>query len=248
MAFYEAHLEAQAALKKVEEETLADGTKKKKKVPKDPEAPKRPMSAYMFYAQEMRQNVVQENPNAKLVDVSKILGEMWNKLDKTKSGKNGGKKYEELAAEDRERYNQEKKIYDAKLEERKKNEAMEEEARLVQEKKEALELLNISHVTVPGEDNMSVISDLTSAKGKKKKDPNAPKKNLTAYNYFMMENRDAIKKNMDEKVTNAELLTEIGKQWKATSDFEKMKYGQKAANDKNRYDKEMAIYNKTKNH
>lgn len=48
MAFYEAHLEAQALLEKVQDES---GKTKKKKTPKDPDAPKRCTSSYMFFAQ-----------------------------------------------------------------------------------------------------------------------------------------------------------------------------------------------------
>lgn len=75
MAFYEAHLEAQAALEQVQQQQQDDGKKKKKKSIKDPEAPKRCTSSYMFFAQDKRAEVVAKFPDAKVTEISKILGE-----------------------------------------------------------------------------------------------------------------------------------------------------------------------------
>jgi len=249
MAFYEAHLEAQAALKKAEE----SGKTKKKKPTKDPSAPKRITSSYMFFAQEMRATVVEQNPEAPVTEIAKILGEMWKNLDKKKSGKGGAKKYEDMAAKDRARYAEEKAQYDLMVQQRVQEEAREKEARLEQEKKEAMELMLMQHpanvqVSVDGatDENMTVVSDLSGSNMKKKKDPNAPKRALTAYNFFMKENREPIKGKMSPDVTNAELLTEIGKQWKELSVTKKNKYQKMADKDKIRYVKEMGAYNQTK--
>lgn len=248
MAFYEAHLEAQALLEKTKE---GDGKTKKKKAVKDPDAPKRCTSSYMFFAQEMRPSVVKDHPDAKVTEISKILGEMWNK---EKSGKGGAKKYEDMATKDRERYNKEKEVYDAMMAERKVEAEKEAAARFEQEKKEAMELLESQSVQINqiniknGTDNVSVITDGSDPKqAKKKKDPNAPKRALTAYNYFVKENRDSIKSKMPENTTNAELMTEIGKKWKETTDAKKKKYNKMAAKDQERYAKEMEQYNATKN-
>ncbi|RAL65078.1 hypothetical protein DID88_001185 [Monilinia fructigena] len=47
-------------------------TEKKKK---DPNAPKRGLSAYMFFANEQRDNVREENPGISFGQVGKVLGE-----------------------------------------------------------------------------------------------------------------------------------------------------------------------------
>jgi len=79
--------------------------KKRKKKEKDPNAPKRAMSSYMFFTQDKRAEVLGElqksRPGAKIMvgDVAKKLGEMWKTV--TTSDK---KKYEDLAAKDKERY------------------------------------------------------------------------------------------------------------------------------------------------
>lgn len=177
---------------------------------------------------------------------------MWKDLDKTKSGKGGAKKYEDMAAEDRERYNKEKAVYDAMIVERKKAEETETQARLEQEKKEAMELLEAQSVTINvGKDDVSIMSDLTGSKQgaaattKKKKDPNAPKRALSAYNYFMKENLETIKAKMPAEIKNTEVVAEIGKQWKVLSDAKKKKYNQMATKDQERYAVEMAQYKAT---
>lgn len=48
-----------------------------KRAKKNPEAPKRPMSAFLYYSQEKRSHVKQNNPGMKNTEVSRILGKMW---------------------------------------------------------------------------------------------------------------------------------------------------------------------------
>ncbi len=82
------------------------GTKMKIKPQKNPNAPKRAKSSYMFYSEHHREKVQtklkKKNPNYKgslMGLVSKELGAQWKKL---KAGDK--KKYEDLAAKDKERY------------------------------------------------------------------------------------------------------------------------------------------------
>merc|ERR1712083_519805 len=89
-----AYIEAQNALKDT-------GKGKKNKKAKDPDAPKRPTSNYMYFATEKRDSVKKTNPSASPTEITKILGEMWNNLEKGKKGKNGTKKYDDLAEKDR---------------------------------------------------------------------------------------------------------------------------------------------------
>ncbi|KAL2046360.1 hypothetical protein N7G274_001807 [Stereocaulon virgatum] len=88
----------------------ADNTGKKKT--KDPNAPKRGMSAYMFFAQAQRDNVREENPGIGFGQVGKVLGERWKALnDKQRQP------YEAKAKADKERYESEKASYNANEEE-----------------------------------------------------------------------------------------------------------------------------------
>jgi len=81
-------------------------TKVKRK--KDPNAPKRGLSAYMFFANDNREKVREENPGIKFGEVGKILGEKWKELtDKEKVP------YDKKAQQDKERYEAEKARYQA---------------------------------------------------------------------------------------------------------------------------------------
>merc|ERR1711879_419872 len=84
------------------------GKVEKKRGKKDPNAPKRGLSAYMFFANEQRENVREENPGISFGQVGKILGERWKALnDKQRTP------YEAKAAADKKRYEDEKAAYSA---------------------------------------------------------------------------------------------------------------------------------------
>ncbi|EFY90852.1 hypothetical protein MHUMG1_06759 [Metarhizium humberi] len=77
-----------------------DGKKKR--------GPKRGLSAYMFFANEQRENVRAENPNITFGQVGKVLGERWKALnDKQRAP------YEAKAAADKKRYEDEKAAFQA---------------------------------------------------------------------------------------------------------------------------------------
>ncbi|KAF1959934.1 Non-histone chromosomal protein 6 [Byssothecium circinans] len=80
----------------------ADGGKKKK----DPNAPKRGLSAYMFFANDQRDKVREDNPGIKFGEVGKMLGEKWKALSEKQR-----QPYEAKAAADKKRYEEEKVAY-----------------------------------------------------------------------------------------------------------------------------------------
>jgi hypothetical protein len=82
--------------------------KRNKREPKDPFAPKRASSAYLFFTNEMRPQLVQEYPGIKFVEVGKVLGERWWALTATEK-----KRYEHMAAEDKVRYQLQMQQYTA---------------------------------------------------------------------------------------------------------------------------------------
>ncbi|KAM0747747.1 hypothetical protein T439DRAFT_328412 [Meredithblackwellia eburnea MCA 4105] len=92
-------------------ETKARGAKAEKaaKPKKDPNAPKRPLSAYMFFSQENRNAIKDENPNASFGDVGKLLGAKWKDMSDAEK-----KPYNTSAENDKIRYESEKAKYDAK--------------------------------------------------------------------------------------------------------------------------------------
>ena len=82
-----------------------------------------------------------------------------------------------------------------------------------------------------------------TTKRKVVKDPNAPKKAISAYLYFNAENRDKVKKKNPD-IKPKDIMKELGKMWKALSEKEKVKYNKMADEDKARYDNEMKTYQK----
>ncbi|SBS86958.1 high mobility group protein [Plasmodium ovale wallikeri] len=86
----------------------AKEVKKRRKNKKDPLAPKRSLSAYMFFAKEKRAEIISRDPelNKDVATVGKMIGEAWNKLEE------GDRiPYEKKAQEDKVRYEKEKVEY-----------------------------------------------------------------------------------------------------------------------------------------
>ncbi|KAI7907098.1 high mobility group box domain-containing protein [Cokeromyces recurvatus] len=79
------------------------GEDKKRRSKKDPSAPKRGLSAYMFFSQENRAKVKEENPTATFGQLGKLLGEKWKAMSDEEK-----KPYIEKAEKDKERYEKEK--------------------------------------------------------------------------------------------------------------------------------------------
>ncbi|KAJ3260980.1 Non-histone chromosomal protein 6 [Boothiomyces macroporosus] len=58
-----------------------EGKKKKgTKAKKDPDAPKKPLSAFMIYSKENRQRIKEENPSATFGEMGKLIGNAWKEL------------------------------------------------------------------------------------------------------------------------------------------------------------------------
>ena len=86
---------------------MAPGERKKSsRKKKDPDAPKRSLSAYMFFAHENRDIVRAENPGISFGQVGKLLGEKWKALNSEDK-----LPYENKAEADKKRYEKEKAEY-----------------------------------------------------------------------------------------------------------------------------------------
>ncbi|QUC17826.1 uncharacterized protein UV8b_02067 [Ustilaginoidea virens] len=87
---------------------VAKGRGKRTDDGKKKRGPKRGLSAYMFFANEQRENVRSENPNITFGQVGKVLGERWKALSHTQRAP-----YEAKAAADKKRYEDEKAAWQA---------------------------------------------------------------------------------------------------------------------------------------
>lgn len=82
--------------------------KRNKRGPRDPAAPKRASGAYVFFTNYMRPKVNEEFPGIKFVELGKLLGERWRALTPEQK-----KQYEDMAAEDKVRFQIEMQQYTA---------------------------------------------------------------------------------------------------------------------------------------
>ena len=73
---------------------------------KDPNAPKRAKSGYLFFCQDTRQEVVNENPDMKNTEVIRELGRQWQALDSRSKTK-----FNKMANKDKSRYEKEMQSY-----------------------------------------------------------------------------------------------------------------------------------------
>uniref|UniRef100_A0A452E8I8 High mobility group protein B2 n=1 Tax=Capra hircus TaxID=9925 RepID=A0A452E8I8_CAPHI len=91
--------------------------------PKDPNAPKRPPSAFFLFCSEHRPKIKSEHPGLSIGDTAKKLGEMWSE----QSAKDK-QPYEQKAAKLKEKYEKDIAAYRAKgKSSKKKNEPEDEE-------------------------------------------------------------------------------------------------------------------------
>jgi hypothetical protein len=81
----------------------------------------------------------------------------------------------------------------------------------------------------------------TVKKAKKKKDPDAPKKNKSSYIFYCSDVRAVITKE-NPGLKSKEIVSEMGRQWRETSDKDKQKYIDLASIDKERYIDDMKTY------
>ncbi|KAG5089072.1 hypothetical protein AAZX31_01G124500 [Glycine max] len=95
-------LPSKASTSKKKSKDDEDGKKRKQKKRKDPNAPKRAMSGFMFFSKLERENLKKTNPGISFTDVSRVLGEKWKKLSVEEK-----EPYEAKAREDKKRYKDE---------------------------------------------------------------------------------------------------------------------------------------------
>lgn len=170
-------------------------TKATERKPRDKKAqdkPKRGRTPYILFMSDQRPLIIREHPNASFADITRIGSEKWKSV--TPAAK---KKYEDLAAKDKARYEREM----------------------------------ASYVPDPAQE---------TKKTKRVKDPNAPKRALTGYMFYVKSrmNKNKPQGNMKDYVA------QVGADWKKMSEKEKAPFLAQAQKDKARYEREMASYTK----
>lgn len=91
-----------------EEEVIVKPKKRRrKKKNKDPNRPKRNMSAFFLYSNANRERIKEENPEAKFGDIAKLLSVEFKAVSASERAR-----WDQLAAEDKERYQAQMENYD----------------------------------------------------------------------------------------------------------------------------------------
>jgi structure-specific recognition protein 1 len=193
------------------EEELSEKLSSQKKK-KDPNAPKRGKSAYMFFCAEYREKVKEELDDPKPTEVTTELGRQWNELKTDKKKKKELEKFEKMAAEDKERYQEEMAEYVPPSEEEK-----EEKAKKVVPKKGA----------VKGKASESKGSSVkgSSVKGSSVKGSSAKKP--SAYTCFVKTQRPEMKEENPE-MSGAEITKQLAKAWKEMDEEGKESWRERA--------------------
>jgi hypothetical protein len=93
---------AKSKSKSKEEKPQKKEAKKEKKNEETDDKVKRPKNAYFFFTAEHREEIKKNKPDLKQKEIFKELGELWKNLSDSKK-----KKYEDMAAKDKERYEKE---------------------------------------------------------------------------------------------------------------------------------------------
>ncbi|TYZ68758.1 hypothetical protein PybrP1_007005 [[Pythium] brassicae (nom. inval.)] len=172
-----------------------DAPARKQRRKKDKNAPKRALSAFMFFSNDIRDTVKREMPELEFLQISAEIGRRWKVITDEER-----RPYDELAAADKKRYAEEKEDY------------------------------------VP---DPSYEAAKTS---RKKKDPNAPKRALSAYFFFCNEVRASVRaENPNKRIT--EIATLLAEKWRALPDKKRTKYQKMHDEAKVKYQSAMDEYN-----
>lgn len=81
----------------------------KKKAKKDPDAPKKAMSAFMYFSNKMRPKIKAENPDISFGDLGKRIGELYRALTPEEK-----EPYEKMATNDKKRFERDNAAYNSK--------------------------------------------------------------------------------------------------------------------------------------
>lgn len=87
-------------------EELAKVKITKKRAKKDKNSPKHPLNAYMFYCNEVRVKIKQENEGMDAKNITKVIAKKWNSMDEDQK-----KPYVQMSLKDKERFSREIEDY-----------------------------------------------------------------------------------------------------------------------------------------
>ena len=212
----------------LEEQAVKKKGKKSSKRKKDPNAPKRGKSAFIFFCAEKRSSVKEElGDDAKATDVTVRLGELWRELKEDEDRVQEFKVYNDLAAKDKARFESEMENYVAPP----SDDDFETKVPVAKGKKKKVnDSSDDEKKPSDDEDDLLVEEDKPIKKStKKSSNKKSSVKKLTGYTYFCRENRADVKDDNPE-MSAVEITKQLAKLWKELSEEEKKEWRENAQN------------------
>jgi len=197
-------------------------SKKGTKRVKDPNHPKKPPPAFLKWATEERGEIKKQLGNLAPPDMSKELGHRWAALNPEVK-----QFYQERYAIDKMEYDRAKEAY---------------KSGMPVDPNQPLQLPPPRPAGAPGGQNYAPVKKRRSKKGKRLRDPNAPKKPAPAFLKWSMEERDAIKQELGN-LKPGDMGKELGRRWAVLNPGIKQLYHERYQQDKKDYDEARGKYN-----
>lgn len=210
----------------------AQGTMGKSKK-RDPNKPRRALNGFLFFSKKRRTEIKEGNPSISFPELAKQIGEEWKKMaDEDKAP------FEKLALEDKVRYNKEmgkREIWGGQV-----GGWMVVTFRMLTRFEtfpplgKQTSYLNCKFVGTA--DGYQAPPEY--AKKNTRRDPNKPKRAMTAYLHFCDAHRGAVKAENSDK-DSKEILKILAEMWKETDEDGRMPFHKQAEADRERYDSEV---------
>jgi len=237
---------------------------------KDPNAPKKPLSAYFLFSQEERLKVKAEFPDYSITEVAKELGRRWAQIDPAIK-----QSYEQRYQESRRQYEQALQAYKPQKKKKDPNAPKQplsayflfsqEERLKVKEGHPNYSICEIAkelgrrwadmnpevkqHYQQKAEEGRQKYDQEMAAyrqdnrfeDPKPKRDPTMPKQPLSSYFLFSQEERLKVKAE-NPSYSICECAKELGRRWAVVSPEAKQRFQQMAEQARQKYDQDMAAH------
>ncbi|TFK64897.1 HMG-box [Pluteus cervinus] len=93
----------------IEDGTEEGGKRKRKRQPKDPNAPKRPASSYIIFQNEVRKSMKESHPDVTNTELVALISKQWSEMSEEDKSI-----YNQAMASAKERYSLDKKAYESR--------------------------------------------------------------------------------------------------------------------------------------
>jgi len=213
-ARYTGEMDGYVALSEEELAVMVSTKKSRKTSDKDPNAPKRSKSAYIFFCAAMRPQVKEDLGEAGKSLIMSELGKRWKLLKEDEDRAAELDRYLKMAVCDKSRYENEKTNGQPE-EEEKKVTPKKGKARPVEPEEESVDDKKVKKAEVEDE--------------AEKKSPKKSPKKKTGYIYYCSHNREEIKTN-NPKMQAKEVTSTLARLWKELTKEEKKEWSDSAAN------------------